>query len=487
MNKTIESLSPRQVWKHFSEICQIPHPSGHIGEIAAYLVKFGKNLHLETEQDAIGNVLIKKPATAGMENCPTVILQAHMDMVPQKNSDVQHDFIKDPIDAYVDGEWVTARNTTLGADNGIGMASILGVLASDDLKHGPIEAVFTVDEETGMDGARNLQPGWLEGKILINTDSEEEGELYIGCAGGLNMQSVFRYRENTDIPSGYLAIKLSLTGLKGGHSGIDINAGRANANKLLFRFLKHAVRHHGARLAFFEGGNLRNAIPREAFATILIPEENKEKLLEELRQYESVYKHEYAPVENELTFSADPAEMPDALLPELIQDDIINAVVGCQNGVARTMAGHPDIVECSSNLAIVKSEKEQTTAMCLLRSASETMKADLASSLESVFSLAGAKTEFSGGYPGWEPDFHSPVLELMKEIYKKKFGKEARTEVIHAGLECGIIGSIYPGLDMISFGPTLRHPHSPDEKVDIESVKRFWEFLTATLENIPCH
>lgn len=485
MKTNIESLNPQSLWKNFKAICQIPHPSGHTAKIADFIVDFGQRAKLETKRDNVGNVLIKKPATPGMENMKTVILQAHMDMVPQKNSQTEHDFTTDPIQPYIDGEWVTACDTTLGADNGIGLASILSVLESNELKHGPIEALFTVDEETGMFGAIGLSSDFLTGDILINTDSEEEGELYVGCAGGLNMDISFRYKDDEEMWEDDAAIKLSLTGLKGGHSGIDIILGRANANKLMFRFLKYAVQEYQARLSWVSGGNLRNAIPREAFAIVTIPDEWKNDFIAEVAEFEEIYRHEYLNIEDSIHFTAEEVEMPATLIPEPIQDDLINAIVACQNGVDRTLAGMPAVVESSSNLAVVKAEDGAINITILVRSASETLKSALASSLESAFQLAGAKVEYSGAYPGWEPNFKSPILKLMSDVYEKLYGKKPKTEVIHAGLECGIIGASYPRLDMISFGPTLRHPHSPDEKVKIETVDRFWNFLVTTLENIP--
>lgn len=485
MKSEIETLQPEAVWRHFSAICKIPRPSGHLEKITQYILDFGKNLGLETVLDEAGNVLIRKPATPGMENRKPVVLQGHMDMVPQKNADKVHNFETDPINSYIDGEWVTANGTTLGADNGIGISSILAILESETLKHGPLEALFTYDEETGMYGALGLQPDLLQAEILLNTDSEQEGELYMSCAGGIDLAASFKYKDEPYIPENEIALKIVISGLKGGHSGVDIHLGRANANKLLFRFLKHAVQEYDARLAWVSGGNLRNAIPREAEAVVTIPAEYKSDFLDEVADFEALYIHEYGLIEDDLTLTAEETGLPDFLIPEPIQDDLINAVVGCRNGVARMIPGVPGVVETSSNLAIVRSSEGSIEILILIRSSSESLKQALVSSLESVFLLAGAKVETSGDYPGWEPNLNSPVLKVAKDIHKKVLGFDPEVKIMHAGLECGIIGAAYPNLDMISFGPTIKFPHSPDERVNIASVEHFWNFLTNLIENIP--
>jgi dipeptidase D len=483
-NRAIEQLQPVAVWQNFKALTQIPRPSGKRDLITKYLVDFGKNLGLESFEDEAGNVIIRKPATPGLENLKGVVLQAHMDMVPQKNSAVAHDFEKDPIDAFVDGEWVRANQTTLGADNGIGVASALAVLQSTDLTHGPVEVLITADEETGMFGAVGLKNGTLKGEVLLNLDSEDEGELYVGCAGGINAHISFAYKEEP-VYHGDVAYKINLTGLKGGHSGLDINLGRANANKLLFRLLKYLVSSFEARLASVEGGNLRNAIPREAFAVVTVPEEGQDDLLEAISEMETIFKAEYASVDPDLKITAEEVDLPEGMLPEFVQDDLINGVTACPNGVLRCVPEMAEIVETSTNLAIVKSDGSHVELACLVRSSVESMKEELCSMIESVFSLAGAKVEFTGGYPGWQPHFDSPILKVMSQVYADKFGKTPEIKVIHAGLECGIIGSAVPGLDMISFGPTIRHPHSPDEKVNIATVAKFWDYLTAVLKAIP--
>ncbi|MEG0994006.1 MAG: aminoacyl-histidine dipeptidase [Bacteroidales bacterium] len=479
------NLKPAGVWKNFDAICSIPHPSGQPEAITKFLTDFGLKLGLETVVDETGNVMIRKSATPGMEDCKGVILQSHMDMVPQKNAATNHDFEKDPIQPVVDGEWVKAKGTTLGADNGIGMATAMAILEANDIQHGPLEALFTKDEETGMYGAIGLKADLLKGEILLNLDSEDEGELFVGCAGGVNMTASFQYRDDKEIPEGDAAVEIMLTGLKGGHSGLDINLGRGNANKLLFRFLKMAVTDYEARLASVNGGNLRNAIPREASAIVTIPSEIVEDFLAEVEDYQDFLTEEFKGIEDNIKFEAHLTELPESLLPEEVQDDVINSIVGCFNGAVRMLPDMPSVVETSSNLAIVKTMEGMVEVRFLIRSLNETQKFFLASSLQSVFTLGGARVEFEGDYPGWDPNMDSPILKLMEKVYKDEFGNEPKVQVIHAGLECGIIGSNVPGLDMISYGPTIRHPHSPDEKINIPSVDKFWKFTLDVLKAIP--
>ncbi len=480
----IKTLSPQPVWRYFYDLTQIPRPTGHMEAVTHFMLAFGKELKLETQQDEVGNVLIRKPAYPGMENHKTVTLQAHLDMVPQKNASVKHDFLKDPINAYIDGDWVKARETTLGADNGMGVAFAMAILADKTLKHGPIEALFTINEEEGMDGAFGLKPNWLKGEILLNCDSEEEGVLFVGCAGGADLNASLQFKEDTYIPEGDVAVKLSLTGLKGGHSGVDIHLGRANANKLMFRLLKEAVRDYGARLSSVEGGSLRNAIPREAVAVVTIPGDNVEALWELVSDYQEMYREEYKNIEDHISLIAEMTDMPVTLIPEEIQDDLINAIEGCQNGVLSMLADFPGTVESSSNLAIVKSSNELIEVKILVRSSSESRKEAICSSLESIFSLAGAKVEYDEGYGGWQPNIDSPILKIMQGTYEDLFGKNPEVRVMHAGLECGIIQENYPHMDMISIGPDLQHPHSPDERVSISSVARTWNFITTTLARL---
>ena len=481
MAAEIRNLSPQHVWGYFHDLTQIPRPTGHMDAVTRYILAFGKESGLETLQDKTGNIVIRKPATPGMEHCKTVIIQGHLDMVPQKNAATVHNFETDPIDAYIDGDWVTARDTTLGADNGIGVALALAMLSDNTLKHGPVEALFTVDEEVGMDGAFGLKPGFLKGEILINADSEEEGELFVGCAGGADLNISFQFKEDIAIPEGDVAVKLSLTGLKGGHSGVDIHLGRANANKLMFRFLKEAVRDYGARLSSIDGGSLRNAIPREAVAIITIPGDNVEALWELVADYQDMFRTEYQGIEESVLFVAEPAELPASLIPEEIQDDLINAIEGCQNGVISMLADFPGTVETSTNLASVKKSDQLIEIKILTRSSSESRKEQICSSLESVFALAGAKVEYGSSYGGWQPNIKSEILGVMQRVYEQKFGRTPNVKVMHAGLECGIIQTVYPDMDMISFGPDLQYPHSPDERVSISSVQKVWTFLTETL------
>ena len=486
MAQEITNLNPQAIWKYFAKICSIPHPSGHTAMIADYLMEAGKELGLETYRDKADNVIIRKPATPGMENRTPVILQAHYDMVPQANKATNHNFETDPILPRIDGEWVKATDTTLGADNGIGVAAILAVLESKDIVHGPIEALITRDEETGMYGAKGIEQVLLKGKILLNTDSEADGELYMSCAGGLDIEATFRYQENESAQlNDYVAYKVAIGGLLGGHSGVDIKLERLNANKAMFRFLKIAVGCHSARLATYSGGTLRNAIPREAEAVIVIPAVRAKKFLAFVEEFKHTLQHEYGFIEKNIIFGATETEMPEKLMPEPAQDDLINAVVACHNGVYRMIPDAPEVVETSSNLSIVTANDGIAEVKILARSSSETQKYTLASEIESTFALAGAKVIFDGAYPGWEPNLQSPILHTMRPLYPQVLGIEAEVKMMHAGLECGIIGAAYPGLDMISFGPTIKFPHSPDEQVNIASVENFWKILCATLENIP--
>ena len=453
-------------------------------KVTEFLLAFGKGLGLESFTDEVGNVIIRKPATPGMEGRKGVILQAHMDMVPQKNNDTVHDFTKDPIETYVDGDWVKAKGTTLGADNGLGVAAIMAVLEAKDLKHGPIEALITKDEETGMYGAFGLKPGTLQGEILLNLDSEEEGELYIGCAGGIDITATLEYKEEAPA-EGFVARKLTLKGLRGGHSGLEINQGRANANKMLIRVVHDLLVEFDCQLASFEGGNMRNAIPREAHAVMLFNPEDMDGLDDYIREYEAQIASEYDTIESGVSLKIEETEMPATVVPEEIQDNMVNTLMACQNGVMRMIPTVPDTVETSSNLAIVVIAGGKAEVRILARSSCDTMKEFLADCLAACFGMAGMKVEMSGAYSGWQPNVDSPILHAMKSSYKQQFGVEPAVKVIHAGLECGIIGASCPGLDMISFGPTLCSPHSPDERAYIPSVGKFYDFLVATLEQTP--
>ncbi|MDD3384759.1 MAG: aminoacyl-histidine dipeptidase [Bacteroidales bacterium] len=478
MSKDILNLSPAPLWNYFYELTQIPRPSKHEAAVVQYMKRFGEGLGLETIVDEVGNVIIRKPATPGLESRKGIILQGHVDMVPQANSDTGHNFETDPIQPWVDGEWVKAKGTTLGADNGIGVAAAMALLASKDIPHGPLEALFTIDEETGMTGANALKPGLLKGEILINLDSEDEGELYVGCAGGTNANIRIDYR-NEKVGEGLVPMQLAVTGLKGGHSGMDIILERGNSNKILFRFLFQVTEKYGLRLASINGGSLRNAIPRESFATILVPKKSVDALKSELSEFQAIVKSELASADPGVTVALEPADRPETVIDTDAASRIIRAVYGCPNGVMRMSTDMPGLVETSTNLAIVKSEGDHVFVKCLLRSSVDSAKADLENMFTSVFTLAGAEVVFDGQYPGWKPNMDSWILKRAQEVYQQDFGKIPEIKAIHAGLECGILGGAYPHWDMISFGPTIRFPHSPDEKVNIKTVDKFWNFLKA--------
>ena len=484
---TIHDLEPKNVWKHFHSLTQIPRPSGHTQKVAKFLVQFGKDLGLEAFQDECGNVIIRKPATPGMENRKGIVLQAHMDMVPQKNNDKKHDFTKDPIETRVikqdDGLWLYANGTTLGADDGLGVAAAMAVLESKTLKHGPIEALFTVDEETRMVGAKALKPGVLKGDILLNLDSETEGELYVGCAGGLDANISLKYKEEA-MPKGYKAFQIIVTGLRGGHSGMEINEGRGNANKLMARVLLPMLRNLKGKLVSFNGGNMRNAIPREAEAIVAIPAERENSAIKVVNSTLAAVKAELAAIDPNVSITIAPAKA-NKVIAGTTGIKLLRALYACPSGVDRMSLEIKDLVETSNNLAIVHTEKGVITVNTLLRGSTESLKEDLAESIRCCFELAGAKIYFDGGYSGWSPNMKSPILKTMKEQYKKLFGKEPAVMAIHAGLECGILAGAYPNWDMISCGPTLKSPHSPDERCFIPSVAKWWQFLEAVLEDAP--
>ena len=480
----IISLAPQNVWKHFDSLTQVPRPSGHLEKIQSFLLEFGKSVGVEAFKDEVGNIIYRKPATPGMENRKTVILQAHMDMVPQKTKDKQHDFENDPIETEIDGEWVRAKGTTLGSDDGMGVAAIMAVMEDKTLKHGPLVALITADEETGKFGAFGLKPGTLDGDILLNLDSEEEGELYIGCAGGEDLNATLEYKEVETDPTD-VALKVTLKGLRGGHSGIQIGWGHANANKLMARFLNQVIAYDEACLVSWEGGNMRNAIPRECEAVITVPAEEVDDVIAFVGECEQVWRDEFATIEEGISFTVERVELPKMMVPDEIRDNLVDAIYACPNGVERFIPTIPDTVETSSNLAIVEIGNGRAEIKVLTRSSRDSMKDFRNTAIESCFSMAGMHVERSGSYSGWEPDVNSPILHAMKESYKAQFGEEPEVKVIHAGLECGIIGAVVPGLDMISFGPTLQCPHTPEERCNIPSVAKFYDFLTATLENTP--
>lgn len=485
MSTTIKDLQPKAIWENFYKLTQVPRPSNHEEKARKFMLEWAKENHIEAFMDEAGNIIMRKGATPGMENRKGVILQGHLDMVPQKNEDTVHDFQNDPIQTYIDGEWVRAKGTTLGADNGMGVAAGMAILTSTDIPHGPVEVLITATEETGMDGANGLKPGLLNGDILLNLDSETEGELYVGCAGGIDFSASFQYKEEA-VPAGMTAFRLAIKGLKGGHSGMDINLGRGNSNKLLFRFLKTYAKDLGLRIANILGGSLRNAIPRESFATVVLPAENAEKLQAAVKEAEAIFQAELSAKEPTLSVSAEATEMPAFIIDNCSQFRITNAILACPNGPVRMIDSMPGTVETSNNLAIVQSKDGKIIVKSLLRSSVETAKDALAQSIRAVFELAEAdEINFEGGYPGWKPNPDSAILNEMQEIYEKMYGTRPAIMAIHAGLECGILGSKYPNWDMISFGPTLCSPHSPDERVNIPSVVKFWDYLKETLKNIP--
>ena len=480
-----QELKPAGVFKYFAEICQVPRPSKKEGTIIAYLKAFGEKHNLETKVDEAGNVLIKKPATPGKENLQTVILQSHVDMVCEKNNDVEHDFLVDPIETEIDGEWMKAKGTTLGADNGIGVATELAILADDTIEHGPLECLFTVDEETGLTGAFALKEGFMNGDILLNLDSEDEGELFIGCAGGIDSVAQFTYKE-VDVPAGYFFFKIEVKGLKGGHSGGDIHLGRGNANKILNRFLSKMMAKYDLYLCEINGGNLRNAIPREAYAICAVPETAKHDVRADLNIFTAEVENELAVTEPDLKLVLE-SEAPRA---KAIDQDttarLLKALYAVPHGVYAMSQDIPGLVETSTNLASVKMKPGNIIRIeTSQRSSILSARDDMANTVRAAFQLAGADVSFGDGYPGWKPNPHSAILEVATASYKRLFGTDAQVKAIHAGLECGLFLDKYPSLDMISFGPTLTGVHSPDERMHIPSVDKFWRHLLDILANIP--
>ena len=482
--RKLENLSPQPIWNYFEEICQVPRPSKKEGKIRNFLLEFAAKNGLAVKTDKIGNVLISKSATPGRENVPTVILQSHMDMVCEKNSDKIFNFDTDAIVPVVDGEWVKAEGTTLGADDGIGIAAQMAILTAQDIEHGPIECLITVDEETGLSGAFALQPGFLSGKILLNLDSEDDGELFIGCAGGIDtLGTLIVEKEKT--PGKSFAMKIMVKGLMGGHSGDDIHKGRGSAIKILTRFLWTAIRKYGVRIADFDGGNLRNAIAREASATVIVPSVQKEQLVAEINIFSADVEFEYERTEPNLIVDQSSTNLPVKVLTQASQENLLNLLYACPHGVLEMSTRMKDMVETSTNLASVKfvndTEVLITTSQ---RSEIESRKYLASEMVRSVFELAGAETKTSDGYPGWTPNTSSPILKVAVDSYVKLFGEKPIVRSIHAGLECGLFLEKYPALDMVSIGPTIRGAHSPDERINIHTVDKFWKHLVDILENI---
>lgn len=477
-------LKPTSVFHYFDEVCQVPRPSKHEEKIRAYLLAFAEKHSLEVKTDEAGNVLIKKPATPGMESLKTVILQSHIDMVCEKNGDVEHDFLNDPIQTYVDGEWLKAKGTTLGADNGIGIATQLAVLAADDIQHGPIECLFTVDEETGLTGAFALKEGFMEGDILINLDSEDEGELFIGCAGGANTTAEFAY-QIIDAPQDYFFFRVAIKGLSGGHSGDDINKNRANANKLLVRFLTQLQAKYDFYLCHIDGGNLHNAIPREAEALCAVPMKYKEPVRIDMNIYTAEIENEYSVTEPNLRTELSSESPVAKTIDRQVVKNLLKSVYAVHNGVYAMSQDMEGLVETSSNLASIKMEEGCIRIVTSQRSSILSSRQDMSEMIRSAFELGGAKVTTGDGYPGWKPNPSSDILRVAVESYKRLFGVEPKVKAIHAGLECGLFLEKYPSLDMFSTGPTLRGVHSPDERMHIPSVDKFWQHLLDVLAHVP--
>ncbi len=481
-NNVLENLEPKSLFKFFGEILSIPRPSKHEEKMTEYLINWAKERNLDYESDEIGNVIIRKGATKGKENSPWVCLQSHIDMVCEKNSDKDFDFEKDAIVPKIEGEWLKADGTTLGADDGIGVATALAILDANDIEHGPIECLFTVDEETGLSGAEALSPNVLKSRILLNLDSEDEGEIFIGCAGGIDTvaQLPFDKEETPDAP----AFKIMVKGLKGGHSGDDINKGLACANKLLNRILWSLDKEMDLRLACFDGGNLRNAIAREAYATFVVAEADVELMKEIVEKFTNDLKYEFRTTEPDMEIILTEAERPEFVVDMLSQDNLLNVLYACPHGVLAMSREIPGFVETSTNLASIKMKEDHFFITTSQRSSVESSKYAAAYRVESCFLLAGADVEHGDGYPGWAPNPESKILKIAVDAYKKLFNKEPIVRAIHAGLECGLIGEKYPGMDMISYGPTLRGVHSPDERLEIKTVELYWKHTLEILKNI---
>ncbi len=481
----IQNLNPQCIWKNFYALTQVPRPSGHLEKIQQFLLDFGKQAGVYTVKDPAGNIHMRKPATPGMENRKGIILQAHMDMVPQKTPESKHNFETDPIEPWIDGEWVKAKGTTLGADNGLGVAAIMAIMEDKSLKHGPIDALITADEETGMFGANDLPEGELQGDILLNLDSEHWGKFVIGSAGGIDVTATLEYKEvETDADDA--AVRLTVKGLRGGHSGLEIHEGRGNANKLLVQMVREAIEELDARLACWQGGNMRNAIPFKAEAVLTLPKENVAALKELAEDWKATFNDEFKLIEPQgIEVLTEEVETPKTEVPVEIQDNIIDAIYACHDGVIRFIPAYPSVVETSSNLAIINIGGGNASIKILARSSREDMKDYVVKTLESCFSMAGMRVETSGSYGGWDPNPESEVLHLLLKEYKELFGQDGIIQVDHAGLECSVILGKYPHLDVVSLGPTMKSPHTTTERALIETVAPFWELLKKTLEDVP--
>ena len=481
----IANLQPSCIWRNFDALTKVPRPSGHLEKVQQFLLDFAKRVGVEAFIDEGNNIVMKKPATPGMERRKVVLMQAHMDMVPQKSPESNHNFETDPIETYIDGEgWVRAKGTTLGADNGLGVAAIMAVMEATDLQHGPVEGLITADEETGMFGANDLPKGELNGDIMLNLDSEMWGKFVIGSAGGVDVDTTLDYKEVETDPED-AALKVTLKGLRGGHSGLEIHEGRANANKLMVRFVREAIETCETRLVSWNGGNMRNAIPFKAEVVLTMPKENVEAVKALVDDWKADFEDEYKYIEENIEFFAEKVETPKTEVPVEIQDNLIDAIYACHHGVVRMIPAYPDVVETSSNLAIIKIENGKAAFKILVRSSREDMKDYAVKTLESCFNMAGMKVEASGSYGGWDPNPNSEILNMLKRIYKEQNGKEAIVQVDHAGLECSVILEKYPNMDVVSLGPTLLSPHTTNERCQISTVEPFWKLLKQVLIEVP--
>ncbi len=480
----INTLEPKALWTYFNALNAVPRPSKKEERIVEFVLNFGKQLGLPTQSDEVGNVIIKKPASQGMEGRSTVVLQSHLDMVHQKNSDTVFDFDKQGIDMFVEGDWVKAKGTTLGADNGIGVATIMALLASKDIPHPPIEALFTIDEETGMTGALNLKGGLLHAKYMLNLDTEDDTELTIGCAGGVDVTATGNYTHE-NVSGNLSGFNLSVKGLTGGHSGMEIHLGRGNANKLMNRILSEASTLFGVKIHSIDGGGLRNAIPRESQSKICISPEKEEAFKSFISQKQTILKQEHNTTDPNLSISLEKITAPESTLSSAFQEQLLRTLYACPNGIYRMSPDIDRLVQTSNNLARVLVKGGSYTIQCLTRSSVDSEKTDLANAIKSCFELNGAEVKFSGAYPGWTPKPDSDIVKLMSGLYEKMYSQKAHVNACHAGLECGILGTNYPDMQMISFGPNIRGAHSPDEKVQISSVQKFWNYLLETLKQTP--
>lgn len=484
MNSEIRQLEPKALWNKFADLNAVPRPSKKEERVIAFMKAFGEGLGLETMVDAVGNVIIKKPATAGMEDKTTVVMQSHLDMVHQKNNDTAFDFDTQGIEMYVDGDWVRAKGTTLGADNGLGVATIMAVLESKEIAHPAIEALFTIDEETGMTGAMGLEAGLLTGGILLNLDTEEDDEIGVGCAGGVDVTAIRAYKEE-ETPEFKIGFQIKVKGLQGGHSGMQIHEGLGNANKIMNRLLFDGFENFGLRIAEIDGGSLRNAIPRESLAIVAIDAIHEDAFLMEMAMLSNIIKAELKTTEPDLNIEVVKCETPNTIMDLGVQEGFTRAMYAALNGVYRMSADIPDLVETSNNIARVLVKNGTMHVACLTRSSVESSKMDLANTLRATFELTGCEVEFSGDYPGWQPNMESPILKVMTKLYEDLNGEKPHVAACHAGLECGILGQNYPELDMISFGPNIKGAHSPDERAQISSVQKYWNFVLEILKHIP--